>query len=163
MYYTISRAFIGIPGIMYRAVFPRPYAANPQKTPTMLIARTGLAYAVTCSSFPRRPIALLNAFIIPSYIISLLRNVPVKIAPSLIGKRTFRRSRASGFSSSNTAANYAMIFSNRFLSISPTKQFAHTSQYTNLGGNLLLLLVLSAFWPSGYCPHHHDHIEYTSI
>ena len=30
----------------------------------MLIARTGLAYAVTCSSFPRRPIALLNAFIL---------------------------------------------------------------------------------------------------
>ncbi len=35
--------------------------------------------------------------IIPSYIISLSRNVPVKIAPSLIGKRAFRSSRANCF------------------------------------------------------------------
>jgi Na+/glutamate symporter len=56
----------------------------------MLIARTGLAYAVACSSFPRRLIALLNAFIIPSYIISLLRNVLVKIALSLIGKSSLK-------------------------------------------------------------------------
>jgi len=32
MYYTISRAFIGIPGIMYCTVFPRQYAATPPKT-----------------------------------------------------------------------------------------------------------------------------------
>lgn len=33
----------------------------------MLIARPALAYAIACSSFPRRPIALLNAYIIPSF------------------------------------------------------------------------------------------------
>jgi len=46
--------------------------------------------------FPRRPIALLNASIIPPYIISWSRNVPVNIAPSLIGKRTLRSSCLGG-------------------------------------------------------------------
>ena len=39
-----------------------------------------------------------NALITPSYIILWSWNVPVKIAPSLIRKRTFRSSRANGFS-----------------------------------------------------------------
>jgi hypothetical protein len=33
MYYIISRAFIGIPGIIYCTVFPIAYTANPPKTP----------------------------------------------------------------------------------------------------------------------------------
>jgi hypothetical protein len=45
--------------------------------------------ANTWSSFPRGPIALLSALIILLYIISLSWNIPVKIAPSLIGQRTF--------------------------------------------------------------------------
>jgi len=44
------------------------------------------ANAIARSSFPRRPIAVLNAMIIPSYIISWSWNVPVKIAPSLTRK-----------------------------------------------------------------------------
>jgi hypothetical protein len=72
---------------LYRTVSLGPFVAGERRggSFTMLTARPGLPYAIACSSFPGRPIALLNAFIILSYIISLLWNVPVKIAPSLIG------------------------------------------------------------------------------
>ena len=53
----------------------------------MLMTRPAHGYAIACSSFPRRSIALLNASIILSYIMLLSRNVPVTIAISLIGKR----------------------------------------------------------------------------
>ncbi|ELR06230.1 hypothetical protein GMDG_02025 [Pseudogymnoascus destructans 20631-21] len=74
--------------------FLKCHAGNntPQNANAHILA---LSYAFACSSSPRDLIALLNALIIPSYIISLSRNVPVKIAPSLIGKRAFRSSRES--------------------------------------------------------------------
>ena len=84
---------------------------------TMLTPSPRLTYAFACSSFLRRPIALLNAFIIPSYIISWSWNVLVKIAPSLIGKKTLWSSQPSGFSSPNFGANSVIISSNPFLSM----------------------------------------------
>jgi hypothetical protein len=57
---------LSLPGVVPDAISRAFIAANPQKCPTLLIARTGLAYAVACSSFPRRPIALLSAFIMAS-------------------------------------------------------------------------------------------------
>jgi hypothetical protein len=91
-----------------------------QKRLPMLMTSPGHGYAMACSSFLRRSIALLNASIIALYIISSSRKVPVKIAPSLIGKSTDRSSRANCFWVSNPSANSATMSSNPFLSMSPS-------------------------------------------
>lgn len=63
-----------------------------------------LAYAISCSPFSKRSIALLNASIIPSYIIPLPRNIPVKIAD--------RISRANRFWFSTCGAKSETMSSN---------------------------------------------------
>ena len=85
----------------------------------MLMIKPDHNHAIACSSSPRRSIALLNAFIIPSYIISWSWNVPMKISPSLIKKRAVRSSRASGLRFLNFSENSAMIVLNRFLTTWP--------------------------------------------
>ena len=83
VYYTISRAFIDIPGIIVSYSFLQTLCPKKKRTPQppqkCLMTRPGHGYAIACSSFLRRSIALPNAFIIPSYIISLSRNVPVSL------------------------------------------------------------------------------------
>jgi hypothetical protein len=89
--WIITRSYVFIYFLWYYCIVP--LFLNPLLQPIrriMLIPNPRFTYAFT--SVPRRPIALLNALIIPSYIMSLLRNVPVKIALSLIGKGADQRS-----------------------------------------------------------------------
>jgi hypothetical protein len=103
------------------------------------MTRPSLGHAIACPSFLRRSIAPLNAFIIPSYIMSLSRNVPANIDPSLIGKRAFRSSRANCFRLSNCGANSKTTFSNPFCPCGQVScwQFAYSSSIPipkNTGG-----------------------------
>jgi hypothetical protein len=89
--WIITRSCVFIYFLWYHCIVP--LFLNPSLQPIrrmMLIPNPRFTYAFT--SVPRRPIALLNALIIPSYMMSWLRNVPVKIASSLIGKGADRRS-----------------------------------------------------------------------
>ena len=75
MYYAISRALIGIPGIIVLYSFPQTplYPKNKTKNTKRLIMQIdGQALPFL---LPKRSIALLNAFIILSYIISPSQNV----------------------------------------------------------------------------------------
>jgi hypothetical protein len=69
---------IDIPGIIVSYSFLHALYSQ-KKSLTTLMARPGLTYAIAYSSFPRRPIALPNAFIILSYIISLLGNASIDV------------------------------------------------------------------------------------
>jgi hypothetical protein len=66
VYYTISRAFIDIPSILVSCSFVAKRKQKP-KGRTILTPSPCLAYAFTIDSFSKCVIALLNALIIPPY------------------------------------------------------------------------------------------------
>jgi hypothetical protein len=73
MYYTISRAFINIPGIIVLYSSPSILFQNklhpPNQTKTTMLIPSTPAYAFAYPFFLEEVIALSNASIIPSYII----------------------------------------------------------------------------------------------
>jgi hypothetical protein len=73
------------------------------------------------SSFPRRTPPLSHRTLS-----RYCETVPLKIVSSLIGKRTFQRSQASGSISSKTTANCAVIFSSPSLPMTPALDYLCT-------------------------------------
>jgi len=103
MYYLISRAFINIPSIIILYSFPNLKKQKSTKRLTML--KVSPCYKFAYSSFPKWLIALLNALVIPLYIILRSLDIPIKGARSRLRKRVFPNSSARSFRPQNSGVN----------------------------------------------------------